>query len=117
MSFVRSGAEANFCVASSHAHADLTSNAVDPSSLSTLSVQHELADAWTDLSSTSLPTASAQVHVLGSIEEAVQLVRQARGGGGGQGEGEAEVEVEECLVTGSLHLVGGVMEVAGLRIS
>lgn len=77
---------------------DLTSNAVDPTALSNLTTQHELATAWSDLGATSLPTEAAQVHVLASIEEAVELVRK---------EG-----VDDALVTGSLHLVGGVMAVA-----
>lgn len=43
------------------------------------------------------------IHVVPSIEHAVRLVRTEQKSG--------EVEV---LVAGSLHLVGGVMEVAGL---
>ncbi|ORY89056.1 FolC bifunctional protein [Leucosporidium creatinivorum] len=83
---------------------DLANNSISTSDLEHLTTQHELSDAWADLSATSLPTAKAEVHILASIEEAVDLVR-------GNGQGEAEV-----LVTGSLHLVGGVMEVAGLSI-
>jgi folylpolyglutamate synthase len=45
------------------------------------------------------------VHVLPSIEHAVRTVR------GIKSEGEEEVDV---LVAGSLHLVGGITEVAGL---
>lgn len=41
--------------------------------------------------------------VLGSIEEAIAEVDAGEGGQG-----------KDVLVTGSLHLVGGVMEVAGL---
>lgn len=43
------------------------------------------------------------IHVVPSIEHAVRIVRGE--------EAKAQVEV---LVAGSLHLVGGVMEVAGL---
>ena len=44
-----------------------------------------------------------RVSVLGSIEEAIAEVDAGEGGQG-----------KDVLVTGSLHLVGGVMEVAGL---
>ncbi|KAK4050744.1 Folylpolyglutamate synthetase [Microbotryomycetes sp. JL221] len=81
---------------------DLTSNAIDASDLSNLTVQHELADAWQDLTSTTLPTSAAQVHILPSIEDAVELVRRE--------------ECKDVLVTGSLHLIGGVMEVAQLPL-
>jgi folylpolyglutamate synthase len=57
-----------------------------------------------------LPTAQAEVHIFGSVEEAVQLVRA------GVKEKEGGNAHAEVLVTGSLHLVGGVMEVAGLSI-
>lgn len=80
---------------------DLTSKAVDASDLSALTTQHELAAAWSTLTSSHVP--QAEVHVLGSIEEAVKL---ARAGG-------EEVDV---LVCGSLHLVGGVMAVAELPL-
>lgn len=81
---------------------DLANNGISASDLSSLSVQHELKDAWSDLEKTNLPTAHAEVHVLGSVEEAVELARREGG---------------DVLVTGSLHLVGGVMEVARLPIS
>jgi folylpolyglutamate synthase len=84
---------------------DLTSNAVDSKDLETLATQHELAEAWAELTSSLSP--KAKVHVLGSIQEAVELVR-AEGK-----EGEKEVQ---ALVTGSLHLVGGVMAVAELPL-
>ena len=52
-----------------------------------------------------MPTFSKEnVHVLSSIEHAVGIVREEASNGG-------PVEV---LVTGSLHLVGGLIEVAGL---
>ncbi|CEQ40650.1 SPOSA6832_02278, partial [Sporobolomyces salmonicolor] len=91
-----------FCTNTTYS-SDLTSSAVDAKDLETLAVQRELAGAWEELT-TALPAArKANVHVLGSIQEAVELVR-------GQ-DGETQV-----LVTGSLHLVGGVMAVADLPL-
>lgn len=87
--------------------ADLTSHATFAKELQALSIQHELATAWQDLTG----TPDRFVHVLPSIEDAVEV---ARGGGGGVGGGERGGEVD-VLVAGSLHLVGGVMEVAGLE--
>ncbi|GAA6005073.1 tetrahydrofolate synthase [Rhodotorula paludigena] len=86
---------------------DLTSNAVDAKDLETLATQNELAAAWRELVS-QLPgaPADAQVHVLGSVQEAVELVRAQADKG----------ERVDALVTGSLHLVGGVMAVAELPL-
>lgn len=79
---------------------DLTSKAIDPNDLSALATQHQLAEAWSAL----VPSFPKEdIHVVPSIEHAVRLVRAEQEAG--------EVEV---LVAGSLHLVGGVMEVAGL---
>lgn len=44
---------------------------------------------------------SAKAHVVGSIQHAVDIVKGLKG--------------QEVLAAGSLHLVGGVMEVAGLQ--
>ncbi|GAA5856585.1 hypothetical protein JCM8547_005878 [Rhodosporidiobolus lusitaniae] len=97
----------NTTYASGDSKGDLTSNAVDSKDLETLATQHELASAWSELTA-SIPDAEekAEVHVLGSIQEAVELVRAE---GKKEGEGEGDVQ---ALVTGSLHLVGGVMAVA-----
>ncbi|GAA5869112.1 hypothetical protein JCM3774_003954 [Rhodotorula dairenensis] len=90
---------------------DLTSNAVDAKDLETLAIQHELEAAWRELAR-SLPALcrAAQVHVLGSIEEAIDVVRKEA----------AEIKQDggevQVLVTGSLHLVGGVMAVADLPL-
>ncbi|KAI5452452.1 Folylpolyglutamate synthetase [Naganishia albida] len=79
---------------------DLTSKAIDPNDLSALATQHQLEEAWSSL----VPSFPKEdIHVVPSIEHAVRLVRTEQKSG--------EVEV---LVAGSLHLVGGVMEVAGL---
>ncbi|KDE04362.1 hypothetical protein MVLG_05241 [Microbotryum lychnidis-dioicae p1A1 Lamole] len=100
---------------------DLTSNAVDQKELEKLTMQHELKDAWKEL--TRLPEGKevqaqvAQVQVLGSIEDAVRMIRGLAGKGEGEGEGEGKVDVDvDVLVTGSLHLVGGVMAVAELPL-
>ena len=81
---------------------DLDSRSVPESELLHLKVQHELADAWSSLVP-SFP--KDNVHVLPSIEHAVNVVRKLNASG------DKPVDV---LVAGSLHLVGGVIEVAGL---
>ncbi|BGP02220.1 Folylpolyglutamate synthetase [Rhodotorula toruloides] len=99
----------NTTFASGDSKGDLTSNAVDASDLAALQTQHDLASAFSSL--TSSPSSSlkqAQIHVLASIQEAVELVRRE----GQKGEGKSV----EALVTGSLHLVGGVMAVAELPL-
>lgn len=71
--------------------------------MSPVKIQSELAASWRSLIP-EFPTNN--IHVLPSIEHAIRVVR------------EVELEVEEggvdVLVAGSLHLVGGVIEVAGL---
>lgn len=84
---------------------DLTSNAIDSETLTNLTTQHELAEAWSQLHS-STSSSTAQIHILSSIEDAVKLVRNLTTNAGGE---EKKVEV---LVAGSLHLVGGLMAVA-----
>jgi len=86
----------------------MTSKAVDDKDLETLATQHELAEAWSEL--TQGKESRAQVHVLGSVQEAVEVVRGAAAAGPGN-----EVRVD-ALVAGSLHLVGGVLCVASLPL-
>ncbi|GAA5975418.1 hypothetical protein JCM5350_006473 [Sporobolomyces pararoseus] len=88
---------------------DLTSNAYFAKDLETLSLQHELAAAWKELNSKSTESSApqAEIHVLGSIQEAVELIR---------GYKVEEGTEKQALVTGSLHLVGGVMAVAELPL-
>ncbi|KAL9939362.1 hypothetical protein V8E36_002175 [Tilletia maclaganii] len=75
---------------------DLTSKAVDPADLEALTVHRDLRDAWLSLVGLEAAAgAGATVHVLPSIEDALLLAR--------------EVEGSDVLVSGSLHLVGGVM--------
>ncbi|BGP18669.1 hypothetical protein JCM10213_002913 [Rhodosporidiobolus nylandii] len=95
----------NTTYASGSSKGDLTSNAVDAKDLETLATQRELAAAWTELASSLSP--QAEVSVLGSIQEAVDLVRK---------EAQAGEQEVQALVTGSLHLVGGVMAVAELPL-
>lgn len=81
---------------------DLTSRSIETADTNLVEVQSELAAAWLSLIP-EFPTDN--VHVLPSIEHAIRVVR------GIESEGKEEVDV---LVAGSLHLVGGVIEVAGL---
>ncbi|PCH41239.1 FolC bifunctional protein [Wolfiporia cocos MD-104 SS10] len=81
---------------------DLTTHAIPTDDLAHLQTQHDLANAWSSL----LPTFPADhIHVLPSIEHSITLVHAL------QKQNEGGVDV---LVSGSLHLVGGVIEVAGL---
>jgi len=66
-----------------------------------LKTQHELANTWSQLVPT-FPTTA--VHVLPSIEHAIQTVHELS----------KPPKKISVLVAGSLHLVGGVIEVAGL---
>ena len=70
-----------------------------------LGVQRGLRDAWRELDG------ECVVEVKGSIEEAVGWVRGIAGTEGGGGKGGGRGEEVKCLVTGSLHLVGGFLEV------
>lgn len=74
--------------------ADLVSMNTNKHDVDSLKVQKDLATTWDQIDP------QAQVHVLGTIEEAVARARDLAGAG--------PVEV---LVTGSLHLVGGLIEV------
>ena len=81
---------------------DLTSLAIPPDDLAQLKTQRELASAWSSL----IPSfPSCKIHVLPSIEHAVKVVEKIESD---------SLEHIRVLVTGSLHLVGGVIEVAGL---
>lgn len=74
---------------------DLVSVNTNAQEVKQLGVQKRLAATWGDVD------AQAEVAVVGTIEEAVERVR-------GIANGEGEVKV---LVTGSLHLVGGFLDV------
>jgi folylpolyglutamate synthase len=76
--------------------ADLISVNTNSQDVQVLKVQKDLASVWSELDP------SATVSVAGTIEEAVSEVRKV------VGESDAEGMV---LITGSLHLVGGALEV------
>ncbi|KDQ64642.1 hypothetical protein JAAARDRAFT_28281 [Jaapia argillacea MUCL 33604] len=94
---------ANVTYADGGFKSDLTAIAIPDGDLAQLKTQTELASAWRSLVP-SFPTPN--IHVLPSIEHAVKVVRQL--------ESNAQDLPVAALVTGSLHLVGGVIEVAGL---
>lgn len=74
--------------------ADLVSINTNKDDVSNLRVQHELAKTWDAIDP------EAHVHVVSTIEEAVNKAREI-----------ADGERTEVLATGSLHLVGGLIEV------
>jgi folylpolyglutamate synthase len=76
---------------------DLVSKAVDPSDLSALTVQRELQQAWNGLVG---DESHGQVQILPSIQHAIEIV---------ESQDKKEGADSHVLVTGSLHLVGGVM--------
>ncbi|PVG03448.1 FolC bifunctional protein [Serendipita vermifera] len=81
---------------------EFTQKGLDEADLAQLKTQTDLANAWKDL----VPAfAKEQIHVVPSIEHAVHLVNKARKDTG---------KPVDALVTGSLLLVGGLIEVAGL---
>ncbi|KWU45852.1 FolC bifunctional protein [Rhodotorula sp. JG-1b] len=102
----------NTTFASGSSKGDLTSNAVDAKDLETLATQRELAAAWEELAANvdtnGAAALKANVHVLGSIEEAMDVVRKEAA--------QESVREVQALVTGSLHLVGGAMAVADLPL-
>lgn len=75
---------------------------MDADDLARLKTQTELADAWKEL----IPSFNEEsIHVLPSIEHAVKFVHKIR---------EHTEGPVDTLVAGSLLLVGGLIEVAGL---
>ena len=82
---------------------DLTSINTNSADIEALSVQNALAQTWAEIDPW------ADVKVVRTVEEAVAFARSVAGARSVQGSGsDDEVKV---LVTGSLHLVGGVLEV------
>ncbi|KAI0307269.1 Mur ligase [Multifurca ochricompacta] len=92
---------ANVTYADGSFKGDLTAVSIPADDLALLKSQQELAVAWASM----VPTFPKEnIHVLPSIEHAVRVVREeARRG-----------RLVDVLVTGSLHLVGGLIEVSGL---
>lgn len=81
---------------------DLVSVNTNTEEVQELRVQKGLARAWEEIDS------GTDVKVVGTIEEAVEVVRQVAKDAQAEGETTA-------LVTGSLHLVGGLLEVLESR--
>ncbi|PAV21007.1 tetrahydrofolylpolyglutamate synthase [Pyrrhoderma noxium] len=81
---------------------DLTSRTVVEEKVDPLKVQRGLSEAWSQL----VPEfPKDNVHVMPSVEDTVRVIRDLKL------QGSKEVDV---LVSGSLHLVGGIIEVANL---
>ena len=81
---------------------DLTTKAIPAADLAELKTQHALSEAWSSL----LPDFDpSHIHVLPSIEDAIRELERIS---------TLSSKPVQVLVTGSLHLVGGVIEVAGL---
>jgi folylpolyglutamate synthase len=78
--------------------ADLVSMNTNPTEVSELQVQKTLEAAWKE--QTAASGKQAETHVLATIEGAVGVVRELSA--------KSDVQV---FVTGSLHLVGGLLEV------
>ncbi|KXN86406.1 Folylpolyglutamate synthase [Leucoagaricus sp. SymC.cos] len=91
----------NVTYADGHFKGDLTTKAILDEELAQLTTQTQLATAWT-LTAPAFPREN--IHVLPSIEHAINQIKK--------------ITVDhiplKILVAGSLHLVGGVIEVAGL---
>ncbi|CAD0111313.1 unnamed protein product [Aureobasidium uvarum] len=89
-----------FCTNTTYAESgfrpDLTSINTNASDVETLSVQNSLAETWRGVDQT------CHVRVLRTVEEAVNAAREVAG---------KQNEQVMVLATGSLHLVGGVVEV------
>ncbi|THH11485.1 hypothetical protein EW145_g640 [Phellinidium pouzarii] len=93
---------------------DLTNRVVAEEKVDLLKVQQELADAWASLV---LNYPKDHIHVYPSLEHAVRFVRKLNSENSGKEVTETstqEATAVDVLVTGSLHLVGGIIEVAGL---
>ncbi|KAF8914042.1 Mur ligase [Gymnopilus junonius] len=92
----------NVTYADGHFKGDLTTKAISKSDLEGLKTQQSLGSSWSSL----FPTfPSDHIHVLPSIEHAVRLVETIQS---------VRSSAAKVLVTGSLHLVGGLIEVAAL---
>ncbi|PFH62248.1 hypothetical protein XA68_14379 [Ophiocordyceps unilateralis] len=83
-----------FCTNVTQSRRDFVNRQVDPDALDKLTVQRRFAERWSKLDP------AARVVVLPSIEEAIGYARQAARG-----------EKVLAYVTGSLHLVGGVLSI------
>ncbi|KAL7409098.1 Mur ligase [Mrakia frigida] len=105
-----------FCTNTTYASGDSKGDLQSRIEDTTLTTQNDIAQAFSDLNP-AFPL--DKIHVVASIEEAIALVDEDSDAGSSSEEAEgmrasAEGKGKDVLVTGSLHLVGGVMEVAGL---
>ena len=80
----------------------MTTKAIPTADLAELKTQHTLSAAWSSLFPDLDPS---HIHVLPSIEDAIRELERIS---------TLSPKPLQVLVTGSLHLVGGVIEVAGL---
>ena len=89
---------------------------IDPNDVKALTVQYELAAAWQTLSRAPNSPISPQteVQVMPSIQHAVRF---AQGQNESTSPGDSASAGVDVLVSGSLHLVGGVFEVAQLEFA
>ncbi|KAL1301976.1 hypothetical protein AAFC00_002430 [Neodothiora populina] len=99
-----------FCTNETYATAgfkpDLASMNTDSTDVSTLRVQHDLANTWRAVD------AAADVRIERTIEEAIALARQIASASASDDKERTQTEADvKVLVTGSLHLVGGLLEV------
>ncbi|MCJ1448173.1 MAG: Folylpolyglutamate synthetase [Stictis urceolatum] len=85
---------------------DLVSINTDARDVEDLKAQKEMAEAWTRIYERDGHVVEGSVKVVGTIEEAVRLCRDIA-----NGSCEREGDRAEVFVTGSLHLVGGVLDV------
>lgn len=91
----------NVTYADGHFKGDLATKALSDEERSNLTTQNLLATAWSSI----IPEYPKEnIHILPSIEHAVDRIKHID-------DGSSPVKI---LVAGSLHLVGGVIEVAGL---
>ncbi|KAF8812577.1 FolC bifunctional protein [Phlegmacium glaucopus] len=92
----------NVTYANGNFKGDLTTKALPTADLAELRTQQALSSAWSSL----LPDFDpSHIYVLPSIEHAIQEVEKIS---------TASPKPVQVLVTGSLHLIGGVIEVTGL---
>ena len=76
---------------------------------SDLAIQEGLKVAWLRIVAEEGQETQQKVHVMDSIESAIKFIKLQSG--------EDEQSNTAVLACGSLHLVGGVLEVAGLPVS
>lgn len=88
--------------------AEFVNLTVDAAEVDSLKVQHAFAKKWLELD----PNAG-EVKIVASIEEAIQAVRQLAAGKApsAAGKGNHQPDQVQALVTGSIHLIGGALEI------